>query len=140
MKLNPDCIRDILLYLEENLKIENDSFSSISLNTLQNNLTQYSKEDIFYSVYNLREIHYIEGTFLGADNLKMYVCHIDNITYAGHQFLGTVRPETVWNQTKSIIKKVGIHTLGFIESVAHDVAVEMGKQAVITSMGGSPNV
>lgn len=34
MKLNPDCMRDILLYLEENLEIQNNSFSSISLDTL----------------------------------------------------------------------------------------------------------
>lgn len=139
MKLNPDCMRDILLYLEENLKIQNNSFSSISLDTLQNNLTKYSKEDIFYSVYNLREIHYIEGTFLGADNLKMYVCIIDNITYVGHQFLDTVRPETVWNQTNSIIKKAGIHTLEFIELVAHDIAVESAKEMVKASMSGGAN-
>ena len=134
MKLNPDCIRDILLFLEENLEIKDGSFTAVSLQTLEDSLTAYSKEDIFYSVYNLREIHYIEGRFMGADNLKMYVCHIENITYAGHQFLDSVRPETVWNQTKSIIKKMGIHTLEFIESVAHDVAVESAKQAVITSM------
>ena len=140
MKLNPECIRDILLYLEDNLKIEDNSFDSISLDTLQNNLTQYSKEDIFYSVYNLREIHYIEGTFLGADNYKMYVCLIDNITYAGHQFLDSVRPETVWNQTKSIIKRMGIHTLEFIESVAHDIAVESAKQMIKSSMGGDTNL
>lgn len=140
MKLNPDCIRDILLYLEENLKIEDNSFSAISLNTLEDNLTQYSKEDIFYSVYNLKEIHFIEGIFRGADNCIMYICLIENITYAGHQFLDSVRPETVWKQTKSIIKQIGVHTLGFIESVARDVIVEMGKQAVITSMGGNSNV
>ena len=134
MKLNPDCIRDILLFLEENLEIKDGSFTWVSLQTLEDSLTAYSKEDIFYSVYNLREINYIEGYFMGADNLKMYVCHIENITYAGHQFLDSVRPETVWNQTKSIIKKMGIHTLEFIESVAHDVVVESAKQAVINSM------
>ena len=136
MKLNPDCIRDILLYLEDNLRVKNNSFSFISLETLQNNLTQYSKEDIFYSVYNLREIHYIEGTFLGADNIKMYVCLIDNITYAGHQFLDTVKPETVWNKTKSIVKQAGIHTLEFIETIAHDIAVESAKEMIKASMNG----
>lgn len=130
MKLNPDCIRDVLLYLEENLKIEDGSFSTISLHTLQKNLTQYSKEDVFYSVYNLKEIHFIEGIFRGADNSEMYVCHVNNITYAGHQFLNTVRPQSVWDKTKTIAGKVGVHTLGFLESVAHDVAVELAKQLV----------
>ena len=58
MKLNPDCIRDVLLYLEENLKISEREFLPITLYTLEEELTKYSKEDIFYSVYNLRQIRF----------------------------------------------------------------------------------
>lgn len=36
MKLNPDCIRDVLLYLEENLKVKDcQKFSEITLSQLQ---------------------------------------------------------------------------------------------------------
>jgi len=42
----------------------------------------------------------------------------------------------VWKQTKDIIKNAGIHTLEFIEQVAHDVAVEAAKEMVKISMGG----
>lgn len=139
MKLNPDCIRDVLLYLEENLTIENHVFSSINLKMLQDNLTDYSKEDIFYSVYNLKQIRFIEGRINDVSNMKMMFCEIENITYAGHQFLATVRPEPIWNKTKSIISQIGVHTLGFIEGVAHDIAVESAKQAVTIMMTQNNN-
>ena len=49
MKLNYDCIRDVLLYLEENLELNNSIYSEhINLN--------YSPEDIQYSVLKLEEI------------------------------------------------------------------------------------
>lgn len=134
MKLNLDCIRDVLLYLEENLKIENGVFTSIDLTTLQKNVTNYSREDVFYSVYNLCQIGFIEGRFSDVGNMRMRICEIENITYAGHRFLSTVKPDTIWNKTKSVAGKIGVHTLGFIEGVAHDMAVESAKQAVTIAM------
>lgn len=65
----------------------------------------------------------------------MFFCEINNITYPGHQFLNTVRPEPIWNKTKNIVAKVGNHTLAFVESVAHDIAVESAKQAITVMMG-----
>lgn len=134
MKLNLDCIRDVLLYLEDNLTIEKHVFKPIELKTLQNDLKQYTPEDIFYSVYNLHQIHFIEGKFNDVSNMKMMFCEIENVTYAGHQFLASVRPESIWSKTKSVVSKVGVHTLGFVEGVAHDIAVESAKQAVTIMM------
>lgn len=134
MKLNPDCIRDVLLYLEENIKIDNRTFIPISLKSLQEVFANYSEEDIFYSVYNLKQAKFIEGKFTDIKDTKMAICEIQNITYAGHQFLETVRPKPIWDKTKSVVSKVGVHTLGFIEEIAHDIAVESAKQAVSVAM------
>lgn len=134
MKINHDCIRDILLYLEENLKIEGHVFLSINLKTLQDNLPEYSAEDVFYSVYNLHQIRFIEGRINNVSNMKMLFCEIENITYSGHRFLATIKPEPIWSKTKTIVSKIGVHTLDFIEGVAHDVAVESAKQAVTIAM------
>ena len=134
MKLNPDCIRDVLLYLEENIKIDNRTFMPISLKSLQEVFENYSEEDIFYSVYNLKQAKFIEGKFTDIKDTKMAICEIQNITYVGHQFLETVRPKPIWDKTKSVVTKVGVHTLGFIEEIAHDIAVESAKQAVSVAM------
>lgn len=65
MKLNTDCIRDILLYLEEELVIkDHKEFSSITLVRLQEALAdKYSKDDVFYSVYNLHKIHFMRAEY-----------------------------------------------------------------------------
>lgn len=34
MKLNPDCVRDTLIWLEENTKVSDESFSSYHLQDL----------------------------------------------------------------------------------------------------------
>lgn len=48
----------------------------------------------------------------------------------GYQFYESVKDPSIWNKTKNIIGKVGSHTLEFIESVAHDVAVEAAKEVI----------
>lgn len=129
LKLNTDCIRDVLLYLEENLKIDNRNFVSITLSTLQENLSKYPSDDVFYTIYNLSEARFIDCKWGIITDENYRHCDISNITYRGHKFLETVRPETIWQKTKTIVSKVGVHTLDFIEDIAKEVAIELAKQA-----------
>ena len=129
MKLNPDCIRDVLLYLEENLKIENcQKFSQVTLHQLKQGLNKYSEDDVFYSVYNLHQIRFIEGNIKDANNIKMYFCEIYNITWNGHQFLNTIRPKSVWEATKTGATKLGIMSMSALSTISMKVA-----EAVVTN-------
>lgn len=66
MRLNNDCIRDILIYLVDNLDIEitdnlKGSFNEITLLHIINLFNDtYSAKDIWYSVYCLSQSNYIE--------------------------------------------------------------------------------
>lgn len=123
MKLNPDCVRDVLLYLEENLKIKNSSeFSEITLKEIKEALSQYTEEDVFYSVYNLYQIKYIEGKVNDVGNKKMFFCEINNITWDGHQFLNTIRPKTVWEATKDGASKLGVMSMHALSSIAMKIS------------------
>lgn len=123
MKLNPDCVRDTLLYLEETLTINcrKDNFNSITLHQLTKEMidkyNKYTEDDIWYTVYNLKEIHFIEGRINDAGKHKMMFCDIENITWNGHQFLNTIRPTTIWEATKSKAKQIGgmsLHGLSMV--------------------------
>lgn len=113
MKLNPDCVRDTLLYLEENLAIncKNNTFEFITLNQLITGMlekyNQYTEEDIWYTVYNLKQVCFIEGRINDVGDHKMMFCDIENISWSGHQFLSTVRPDTIWEATKNKAKEIG---------------------------------
>lgn len=140
MKMNEDCIRDILKYLVENLsiKIENNKggFNDITmLGVIKEFDNKYTKEDIWYSVYNLSQDRFIDTNDIRKQSMVGFAfVEIYNVTHRGHQFYETIQPQPLWDKTKSVISKVGVHTLGFIESVAHDVAVESAKQAVTIAM------
>lgn len=126
MKLNPDCVRDTLLYLEEKLTIDcqKDEFEFITLGQLTDGMLTkyhdtYKEEDIWYVVYNLIQIRYIEGRFNNVGTHKMTICEIENISYAGHMFLGNIRPKSIWEATKQKAKQIGgmsMHGLSMIAS------------------------
>ena len=84
--------------------------------------------DIFYSVYNLHQIHFIEGNIKDTNNIKMYFCEIHNITWNGHQFLNTIRPKSVWEATKSGAAKLGIMSMSALSTISMKVA-----EAVVTN-------
>lgn len=139
MTINEDCIRDILGYLVKNIDYEKDidgSFRVVQVSLFQlykdaDLSTLYKDKDIMYSVLKLLEIHFIKVSDIFPKNQSIIDrCTICEVTYEGHKFYETIQPESVWNKTKSIVGKIGNHTLGFIESVAHDVAVESAKELV----------
>ncbi len=87
MKLNPDCVRDVLLYLEENLEIKNASeFSEITLKQIKESLSQYTEDDVFYSVYNLYKINYIEGKINDVGNKKFFFVKLTILHGVGINF------------------------------------------------------
>lgn len=142
MQINEECIRDILSYLVDNLEIVkniDNKYNYEVISVLQlietSELNNYSPEVIIYSVNILSECGFIEGEKL--QKKTMVSCadqDIINVTYMGQQFYEAIKPESVWKKTKSIVGKVGVHTLGFIENTAQMIATESAKQAVTISM------
>lgn len=128
MKLNPDCIRDVLIWLEENIKVSDESFSSYHLQDLYDVLPRYKNDEVYYSIYNLFQIHYIEGKFLLLPSGAVKICEIKNITWNGHQFLNTIRPTSIWEATKIGASKLGIMSIHALSVIAMKVA-----EAVITN-------
>jgi len=131
MELKADCIRDVLLYLEENLtlNISKGKFSIIDLEQLYSGVSEkYSKEDIWYSVYNLHQIRFIEGRINDAAGQKMFYCEIQNITWNGHQFLNNIRPLSIWEATKIKAKQIGGMSIGALSMVSMSIV-----QAIATN-------
>lgn len=109
MKLNYECLRDTLLFLEENLTLEGDI-------ALQNIKINYSSENIKYCVLKLAEVNYIKIETFYADGIDDIYIH--DITIFGHEFLNSVRPQTIWEETKSYSKKIGVQTIYTLTEIA----------------------
>ena len=141
MRINIDCLRDVLLYCINNLDyIENGYIwkcQYVDLDDMYKSaeFQQYKKKDIMYSVLKLKESEYIKIS-CEQPKAETYIdsCLIIDVTMKGHQFAENIKEPTVWNKTKSISNKIGNHTLHFLEGIAHDVAVEIAKQTISAMM------
>ncbi len=126
MKLNYDCVRDVLLSLEETLTIIIDngefSYNSLSPNNLikLSRLSEYSMEDVIYSVLKLGEAGYIKVDINESGSDLLDIC-ISDIEYEGHEFLQAIKSDTVWNDVKRVAKKIGSISLPIISSIASSV-------------------
>ena len=113
MKLNYDCVRDVMLYLEENLNFGNPiRDTNINLN--------YDIKEISYSLLKLHEINYLDGSvskYMDGD----YSVITTDITFYGHKFIGEIQSDTIWDKTKSVSKDLGIQTINGITQIASSV-------------------
>lgn len=113
MKLNYDCVRDVMLYLEENLIFGNPiRDTNINLN--------YDIKEIRYSLLKLHEINYLDGSVSKYMNGDYSVITTD-ITFYGHKFIGEIQSDTIWDKTKSVSKDLGIQTINGITQIAGSV-------------------
>lgn len=113
MKLNTECLRDLLLYLEENLSATNP--------VIVNNLTlnNYSQEDLIYTADKLREAGFLNCTKKSFDNMPFIMIH--SITYQGHQFLDSIRDKNIWTETKAKASKIASVSLPILQEVASTI-------------------
>lgn len=113
MKLNYDCVRDVMLYLEENLIFGNPiRDTNINLN--------YDIKEMRYSLLKLHEINYLDGSvskYMDGD----YSVITTDITFYGHKFIGEIQSDTIWDKTKSVSKDLGIQTINGITQIAGSV-------------------
>ena len=119
MKRNLDLIRDILLICEEDnsLRLTCDNFACDG---------KYSFEQISYHIALLSDANYIDASRIAImGNLyDDYIVH--RLTMRGHDYLYSIRDESIWNQTKA---KLGNHlssaTLSVISEVASSILKTM---------------
>ncbi|MCA6607467.1 DUF2513 domain-containing protein [Bacillus safensis] len=111
MRLKQECIRDVLLGLEEELKfnqvMERTEFLSIG------RLSNHSAEDSLYTVMKLHEAGFLHVQAYLGGNFRIF-----GITYEGHQFLENVRDPEIWAKTKAAASKVGGASLSVVGELA----------------------
>lgn len=116
MKLNPDCIRDILISVEEKTSL-NDPIR-FDPGKIPSTLTQYPDDVILYHVKQCE----LSGLFGG----KTYWfldggCMVQYLSPLGHQFLSDIRSDNNWTKTKEIAHTVGSESLSAIKDIATGV-------------------
>ncbi|MFJ5565239.1 DUF2513 domain-containing protein [Lysinibacillus xylanilyticus] len=108
MKLNHDLIRDLLLAIEE---ISNGHTNFDIEYLAQEHLPQYGVEEVEYHNRQLAQA----GLIKVANKNSQYVI---DLTWNGHQYIASIREQSVWNNTKKLVQPFGVVTLDLIKDVA----------------------
>ncbi len=127
MKLNPDCIRDILLTVEEQtgyrksmLYCSNDYFEQFTRlkpyddAVVRYHINQCDLNGFFVNIY----------THLGAPPQEV---EIFDLSPHGHEFLANIRKDAIWDKVKNIANKVGSTSLNAFVQIAAGVVKEVIK-------------
>lgn len=126
MVLNHDCVRAILLKLEEF-----PYNTACNVNILQEQLPEYSNEDVNYSCLKLFEAHYIDAATITLDGESIpFVVEIYDITFEGHEFLDNVRSPKVWNETKNAASKIGTASINVFSQIASGIITSLIKSQI----------
>ena len=123
MKLNSDCVRDTLIYIEENIQMnEYNRIKEISLLSITKGLIdKYEENDITYTVFQLMDANFIKGNINTPGRNNKVVANIYDITWAGHDLLNSIRPQPVWNAVKQNAANLGIKSIRGLASLAGNI-------------------
>ena len=131
MKLNPDCIRDILLDVERmdcpraNYRYPADS--RVLIERYSADVVAYHIQQCIYSGFFVNPKSYMRGS----------LC-IQSLSPKGHEFISSIREDTVWNKTKAVAAKIGCKSLDALVQITSNVITELIKSSC--GLSGSSNM
>ena len=123
MKLNPDCIRDILLTVEDNCTINN------GIRLPDNNFEKLNKYTIDELMYHVRQCALSEF-FYRVIEISDGSYFVTDLSPQGHEFLADIRKDNNWNKVKEVSSKVGSNSLKAIMQIASSVVADLIKQYI----------
>ena len=114
MKLNPDCIRDLLMSIEKVCSYERRwAYSKDS--PLPELFPKYSHEEILYHLRYCANADLLNGTlFVGNGSFVK----VGDLTPSGHEFLANIRNDTFFNKVKAIAAELGVNSLNDLTQIA----------------------
>lgn len=124
MKLNPDCIREILFAVESQTGYHKATcFSkviqscSFPIETVLYHINQCEMSGFFTRVEHL---HGVPINMPVLDN-GCYDLRIYDLSPKGHEFLANIRSDNIWSKTKNAASKIGSFALPALQQIASNL-------------------
>ena len=119
MKLDIDCVRDILLTIEAYPEPMN-----LYIFDFAKKLPAYSPTEIIYCCQRLYEANYLNLFFVEIRS-HSELDAVGDLTFFGHEFLEHIRDDNVWSKSKKILSVIGSFSFNVITEVTAKVISEM---------------
>lgn len=122
MKLNLDCVRDVLI------EMESFPLGCYNVTSFTNIIPKHSWDDINYTLYKLAEAGFIIATYELRPDGQVRINVVYDITFKGHEFLAGIKSQDIWSRISETIKQGGAASLQVISKVAVELGVEVFKK------------
>ena len=114
MKLNHDIVREVLLYLEDHLEL-NDELDSTKIT-----IPEVTADEVAYTLLRLSEADFI--TIITDEDLSGNLdIFVKSLTWKGHEFLDNIRNNNTWDKVKKVAAEVGADSLSTLQKIAINV-------------------
>lgn len=135
MRLNPECIRDLMLFCEENTYIETSeintrlcaSYHVLYVDSMRSvsPLNAYTAGELLYHIIQLSESGYIMTDFGFDPRNNFHKGNLPRIYYVtpkGHEFIAKITEKNSWEKASKILSALGGISLSVIEAVSKGIA------------------
>lgn len=117
MKLNPDCVRDVLLLTENETGY--CKYLMVSRRNCLQLMPGYTEDEILYHITQCQNFNFIKASdSLGAVTIM-------DLTPKGHAFLENIRDNDNWSATKKTASKVGSFSLDVLSNIAASISAAL---------------
>ena len=121
MKLKPDCVRDILLAVEDSTDYYTP-FLYVPEHEVHEKLQKYTHNEIAYHAHQC----HLAGLIHGYDaNLSAAFIRIEDLSPAGHEFLANTRKNSVWEKVKEIGDEIGSDSAKSLAEIAWQMVLQL---------------
>lgn len=118
MKLYPECIKEVMIFLEDKIILGEDIF--LSTPCLYNYSENFSNEEFIYHLGQCKHHKLIFAQTCHTNTSTGY--QINNITPEGHAFLNTIREQSTWDKSLHLFKKAKVYSLDALIQISTSVA------------------
>lgn len=128
MRLEPNAVRAILLTIEDTVFVDEPQIYGKILNNVPDAL-EYTKEDLKEALYQLLTTNPpfldIVGLPKYDNNGNLIILKIRGLTFAGSEFVNSIRDKKIFDAVLDRAKAMGMFTLQGIADIAAKSAVNM---------------
>lgn len=121
MTRDMELIRKILFAIE-------DQFIDVAIYDLS--VDGYNKKTVAYHCNLLHQAGLIKDYKAKYAGNELYTFGVSSLTWEGHNYLDKIRNETIWNQTKVIVKEKGL-------PLAFETIKEIASQLISATVKGT---
>ena len=123
MVLNMDCLRDVLIVIEQHQRYISTpdgvvSNENLPLTTLCDLLPVYPREDVYYAAFQAEQAGFLKIGGTPAWGGVTLDEEIEYLTFAGHEFLASVRENSRWKALKKALPAIRNYSLDAINALS----------------------